>query len=138
MAQGLLRKDPFFFARPFLVDELDKVARRQDFVLSFDRIRSSFPEPVILQNRNFAPLTQYNYGADLVVLGLAIYEIFESLEDNQVPKRTKNGKDKYDFPDGVENCDDVSTFGTPPLKAYWHRALNELGLYEMLMKNARA
>ena len=137
-AQGLLRKDSFFFVRPFFVDELDKVARRQDFVLSFDRIRSSFPEPVILQNRNFAPLTQYNYGADLVVLGLAIYEIFESLEDNQVPKRTKNGKDKYDLPDGVENCDDVSTFGAPPLKAYWHRALNELGLYEALMKNARA
>lgn len=133
-AQGLLRKDSFFFVRPFFVDELDKVARRQDFVLSFDRIRTCFPEPVILQNRNFAPLTQYNYGADLVVIGLAIYEIFESLEDNQVPKRTKNGKDKYDFPDGVANCDDVSTFGAPPLKAYWHRALNELGLYEALMK----
>ena len=133
-AQGLLRKDSFFFVRPFLVDELDKVARRQDFVLSFDRIRTCFPEPVILQNRNFAPLTQYNYGADLVVIGLAIYEIFESLKDNQVPKRTQNGKDKYDFPDGVANCDDVSTFGAPPLKAYWHRALNELGLYEALMK----
>ena len=136
-AQALLKKDPYFFVRPFLVDDLDKVARRQDFILAFDRIRTCFPEPLILQDRIFSPLTQYNYGADLTVMGLAIYEIMDSLETNNVAKRLQRAMDRYDFPDGVENCDDVSTFGDPPLKGFWHKALNELGLYQFYRDNVR-
>lgn len=134
-AQALLKKDPYFFVRPFLVDDLDNVARRQDFILAFDRIRTCFPEPVILQDKIFAPLTQYNYGADLTVIGLAIYEIMDSLETNQVAKRMQRAKELYDFPDGVENCDDILTFDAAPLKAFWHKALNELGLYQFYRDN---
>ena len=136
-AQALLKNDKFFFVRPFLVGDLDNIARRQDFIMAFDRIRTCFPEPVILQDKRFSPLTQYNYGADLTVMGLAIYEIMDSLETNQVAKRLTRAKDRYDYPDGVENCDDVSTFADPPLTAFWHKALNELGLYQFYRDNLK-
>lgn len=136
-AQALLKKDIFFFVRPFLVNDLDNMSNRQDFILAFDRIRTCFPEPVILQDKVFSPLTQYNYGADLTVMGLAIYEIMDSLETNQIAKRLTRAKDRYDYPDGLENCDDVSTFTDPPLMPYWHKALNELGLYQFYRDNVK-
>ncbi len=136
-ATAFLKKDPLFFVCPFLIDNLNDERNRQDFWIGFIRIKTCFPEPLMIQGKDFITTRPSEYGADLTVLVLAIYEIMESLEKNQVAKRLDHYKNKYDFPDGVENFEDVSAFNDPPLTSYWHKALNELGLYQFYRDNVK-
>ena len=136
-AIALLKKDPLFFIRPFLIDNLDDVRSRQDFWIGFIRIKTCFPEPLMIQGKDFITTRPSEYCADLTVLALAIYEIMESLEKNQVAKRLDHYKNKYNYPDGVVNFEDVASFQDPPLKSYWHKALNELGLYQFYRDNVK-
>ena len=136
-ANVLAKKDPLFFIRPFLIDNLEDIWQRQEFWIGFNRIRTCFPEPLMIQGKEFVTTRPCEYGADLTVLALAIYEIIESLEKNKVAKRLDHYKNRYNYLGDDDNCDDVASFGEPPLCAYWHRALNELGLYEFYRKNVR-
>lgn len=136
-ANALIKKDPFYFVRPFLVDNLDDIRGRQEFWIDMMRIKTCFPEPLFITGKEFKTTRPYEYGADLTILALAIYEIIESLENNKVAKRLDHYKNKYDFPDGYDCFEDVSTFSVPPLRAYWHKALNEIGLYKFYLDNLK-
>lgn len=136
-ANALIKKDPLYFVRPFLVDNLDDIRGRQEFWIDMMRIKSSFPEPLFITGKEFKTTRPYEYGADLTILALAIYEIIESLESSKVARRLDHYKNKYDYPDGCNSFEDVSTFTPPPLFAYWHKALNELGLYQFYLNNLK-
>ena len=136
-ANALVKKDPLFFVRPFLIENLDDIRGRQEFWLDMMRIKTCFPDPLFITGKEFNTTRPYEYGADLTILALAIYEIIESLETNKVAKRLDHYKNKYDYPDGYDSFEDVSTFKAPPLLAYWHKALNELGLYQFYWNNLR-
>ena len=136
-AQALLKKEPLFFIRPFLIEHLDDIRSRQEFWIDFIRIKTCFPEPLMIQGKEFVTTRPSEYGADLTILALAIFEIMESLGKNQVAKRLPYYKDKYNYPKDADNSDDVSTFTDPPLRGYWHKALNELGLYQFYRNNIK-
>lgn len=129
-ANALLKKDPLYFVRPFFVDDIEDIKGRQSFHICFSRIKTCFPEPLFIQDKDFKSTRPYEYGADLTILAIAIYEIIESLEKNKVAKRLVHHKEKYNYPNDADNSDEVFTFQNPPLYAYWHKALNELGLYQ--------
>lgn len=136
-ANALLKKDPLFFVRPFFVDDIEDMRGRQSFHICFSRIKTCFPEPLFIQDKDFKSTRPYEYGADLTVLAIAIYEIIESLEKNRVAKRLEHHKNKYKYFNDAANSDDVSTFTAAPLYSYWHRALNELGLYQFYRDNVK-
>lgn len=136
-AIALLKKDPLFFLRPFLIENLDDVRSRQEFWIDFIRIKTCFPEPLMIQGKEFVTTRPSEYGADLTILALAIFEIMESLEKNKFAKRMPHYKDKYNYPNDADNSDEISTFTDPPLKVYWHKALNELGLYQFYRDNVK-
>ena len=136
-AVALLKKDPLFFLRPFLIENLDDVRSRQEFWIDFIRIKTCFPEPLMIQGKEFVTTRPSEYGADLTILALAIFEIMESLEKNKFAKRMPHYKDKYNYPNDADNSDEISTFTDPPLKVYWHKALNELGLYQFYRDNVK-
>ena len=131
----LLKKDPLFFVRPFMIDNLDVIDGRKEFWESFIQIKMCFPEPLFIQEKDFQITRTDKKGAELTILALAIYEIIESLEENKVACRLDHYKNKFNYPHGSDNSDDVTSFIDPPLTDEWHIALNELGLYQFYRDN---
>lgn len=128
----LLRKDFFYFIRPFLVGDIESQHGRQEFLRLFNDIRTSLGEPILVQNRQM-------YGADTdtyknhLAFQIASYEIIDSLTVNKIAKRIENRKLKYSYPVETTDCDKIGNLPeiTPnnPLTETWHVALNDLGLY---------
>lgn len=130
----LMKKDYFYFVRPFLTKDIDSKQGREEFLKQFKAIKCKFEEPLILQNQIFVnadetPLKQH------LAIALAIYEILKSIESNKIAQRSTNFKTKYSFPVGDDNSDKLESInGVFPITDTWQIALNEVSLYGVYLE----
>lgn len=141
-ALKLKEEDFFYFIRPFFEKEIS-VRGKQRFLLALARILNPFTPPVFLQEGIFKVTDKLTTYGEATTLILACYEIFESLKTEQYAKRPEYLKNKYMFPDQVEDCDDASTYKIPINGISFQLALNELGLFKIYiddynLKNQKA
>lgn len=129
-AMKLKEEDFFYFIRPFFEKEVSERGK-QRFLLALARILNPFTPPVFLQDGVFKVTDKLTTYGEATTLILACYEIFESLKTEKYAKRPQYLKNKYTFPDMVEDCDDVSTYKIPIKGIAFQLALNELGLFKI-------
>jgi len=134
-ANKLKEKDPFYFVRPFLVNDPDPLRMKQKFLLALSRIINLFTPPVILKDNNFFYVDKLTTFGESTCLIIATYEIFESIKAEQIAKRPTKLKAKYNFPDLDPNCDNPTTYAVPIKGIAFQLALNELGLYGIYIKD---
>lgn len=128
--------DFFYFIRPFFQRSND-IRGKQRFLLDLSRIINQFVPPIILKDNQFHTFDKLtNYGESTSII-IATYEIFESIRYNRIAKRSEARRNKYTFPDGQIDCDDITKFEDPPIFGTWKLALNELGLYRMYLIEAK-
>lgn len=125
--------DLFYFIRPFFSDN-NSVDYKIQFVTKLFKIFNDFTPPVFLKNNLLYSFnSEHDEIAELTTIIMATYEIFESLNKNQIAKRLDYLKKKYSFPDGDIDCDDIKKFTDPPIYGSFRIALNDLGLYELYL-----
>lgn len=129
-AMKLKEEDFFYFIRPFFEKEVSERGK-QRFLLALARILNPFTPPVFLQNGVFKVTDKLTTYGEATTLILACYEIFESLKTEKYAKRPQYLKNKYTFPDMIEDCDDVSTYKIPIKGIAFQLALNEMGLFKI-------
>jgi hypothetical protein len=130
-AMKLKEDDFFYFVRPFFEKDVTETRGKQRFLLALGRIINSFTPPVFLEKGVFKVTDKLTTFGESTILILACYEIFESLRSEQYAKRPQYLKDRYAFPDQVENCDDVTTYKIPINGIAFQLALNEMGLFKI-------
>ena len=130
-AMKLKDDDFFYFIRPFFEKDVNETPGKQRFLLALARILNPFTPPVFLENGIFKVTDKLTTFGEATILLLACYEIFESLRTEKYAKRPEYLKNKYKFPDQVENCDDISTYQIPINGIAFQLALNEMGLFKI-------
>lgn len=132
----MLKNDFFCFVRPFMINNVETDDGRIEFLNRFKEIRERMKEPIIVKNRKMVGADIDTFKNHLSML-IAIYEILDSLYVNQIATRLQSRKDKYAYPVESDHCDNIASFGGPPLLDTWQVALNELGLYKVYLNLAK-
>lgn len=136
-ALEMLEQDFFCFVRPFMVDDIDNETGRANLLRLFKIIRKEMDEPVIVKDKKMIQADADTYKNHLA-MHIAIYEIMDSLWNNQLARRLSLRKGKYAYPVESANTDDIASFPeVPPYTETWHVALNELGLYGVYLDARR-
>ena len=104
------------------------------FLLGFSRLLNIFHPPIMLKENKFNYFSSMTTVGESILLILATYEIYKSLETEKIAKRPDYYKNKYSFPDMDEDCDVYEKLPYPPFRSVFHLALNELNLMIVYLK----
>lgn len=133
-----LKKDFFYYIRPFMVDNIETEAGKAEMLRLFKNIRSEMDEPVIIQDGQMIGADKNTFKNHLA-MQIAIYEIMDSLWVNRIAKRLPDRQKKYEYPVSAPDNDKLENLVTElPLEQTWHVALNELSLYGVYLEEKKA
>lgn len=125
-----LKRDPYYFIRPLVENDLTTVVDRQKYLQFLKDMIGEFDAFLQLKDKRLIGAFSDPEKNHLAFV-LAIYEILHGLENYRIVERTISD---YEFDGDPTDCDKFSNLPDRlPLTAVWHNALNDLSLYALYL-----
>lgn len=125
-----LKRDPYYFIRPLVENDLTTTAGRQNYLDFLKDLIGEFDAFLQLKDKKLIGAFSEPEKNHLAFV-LAIYEILDGLENSKIVERTVT---QYEFDGDPADCDKLENLPDQlPLTTVWHNALNDLSLYALYL-----
>lgn len=125
-----LKRDPYYFIRPLVENDLSKIEGRQKYLYFLKDLIGEFDAFLQLKGKKLIGAFS-DPEKDHLAFVLAIYEILDGLENCRIVERTVSD---YEFDGDPADCDKLGNLPDQlPLTTVWHNALNDLSLYALYL-----